>query len=190
MAVSADRRDSSVVTGLRAVRLGIALVVVLGAGLFATTAVATPRAESSVQPLNHAVLEAINAFRVAHHLVPLTLSPRLDRSALAHSLQMGARGYFGHPSANGTAFWRRIAHYYGSRHYGYWSVGENLLWASPDVTAPAAMKMWIASPEHLRNLLTPGWRSIGISAVHVLRAPGVYHGLDVTIITTDFGVRR
>jgi hypothetical protein len=52
------------------------------------------------------------------------------------------------------------------------------------------MKMWIASPEHLRNLLTPEWRRVGISAVHVLHAPGVYDGLPVTIVTTDFGVRR
>jgi hypothetical protein len=29
-----------------------------------------------------------------------------------------------------------------------------------------------------------------VSAVHVARAPGAFHGLGVTIITTDFGVRR
>ena len=69
------------------------------------------------------------------------------------------------------------------------SVGENLLWASPNVSAGHAMTMWIASPEHLQNLLTPRWRQIGISAVHVVRAPGVFHGLRVTIITTDFGAR-
>ena len=69
-------------------------------------------------------------------------------------------------------------------------MGENLLWASPNVSAGHAMKLWIASPEHLRNLLTRQWRQIGVSAVHATAAPGVFHGLDVTIITTDFGVRR
>jgi uncharacterized protein YkwD len=136
------------------------------------------------------VLVAINKFRVSHHLVPLREAPGLDASARQHSMEMGADGYFAHPSANGTAFWRRIEHYFPSRNYAYWSVGENLLWSSPDVSAAAAMRMWIASPEHLRNLLTPAWRRIGVSAVHVVGAPGVYGGRTVTIITTDFGVRR
>jgi hypothetical protein len=39
-------------------------------------------------------------------------------------------------------------------------------------------------------MLDPQWREIGVSAVHSLRAPGVYHGLAVTIVTTDFGVRK
>jgi uncharacterized protein YkwD len=140
--------------------------------------------------LNRQVLAAVNKFRTAHGLVPLRDSHALDRSARQHSLEMGKDGYFAHSSADGTSFWRRIQHYYGSRNYGHWSVGENLLWASPAVSAGHAMTMWIASPEHLRNLLTPQWREIGISAVHVVRAPGVFHGLRVTIITTDFGVRR
>jgi uncharacterized protein YkwD len=46
------------------------------------------------------------------------------------------------------------------------------------------------SPEHRANLLNGRWREIGISAVHAVAAPGTYDGLDVTIITTDFGVRR
>jgi uncharacterized protein YkwD len=179
------------VVGSRTLRLAVVLLAVVAAGVFAvTSAHARTRSETQLSTLNHQVLNAINAFRVAHHLVPLRESPRLARSASQHSFEMGADGYFAHPSANGTAFWKRIEHYFGSSSYGYWSVGENLLWSSPDVSAAAAMKMWIASPEHLRNLMTPSWRRIGVSSVHVLHAPGVYHGLPVTIITTDFGVRR
>jgi uncharacterized protein YkwD len=103
---------------------------------------------------------------------------------------MGAVGYFGHSSADGTVFWRRIRHYYGARNYPYWSVGENLLWSSPSVSAAGAMKMWIASPEHLRNMLTARWREIGVSAVRVVDAPGIFGGRRVTIITTDFGDRH
>jgi len=132
----------------------------------------------------------VNSFRVAHGLVPLHESAALDRSARKHSLEMGRLGYFGHASADGTAFWRRIQHFYTEGNYSYWSVGENLLWAAPSVSAGGAMKMWIASPEHLRNLLNAHWRQIGVSAVRVVRAPGVFHGLRVTVITTDFGVRR
>jgi uncharacterized protein YkwD len=176
--------------GWNSLRFGVALAGVATAALLATSASAGGRSEASLQTLNHQVLVAVNQFRAAHHLHALTLSRALDRSASEHSLQMGKDGYFAHPSADGTAFWRRIQRYYASRHYAYWSVGENLLWAAPTVSAGRAMKMWIASPDHLRNLLTPQWRQIGVSAVHVVRAPGVYHGLGVTIITTDFGVRR
>jgi uncharacterized protein YkwD len=68
-------------------------------------------------------------------------------------------------------------------------VGENLVWASPALDAQHALQLWLASPEHRANLMNPRWREIGVSAVHAASAPGVYHGLPVTIITTDFGAR-
>lgn len=171
-------------------RLGIVGLALLAAGVLAASALAKSCSERSVPALNRQVLAAVNRFRAAHGLVPLRESAALDRSARQHSLEMGKDGYFGHSSADGTSFWRRIQQYYGSRNRAYWSVGENLLWAAPSVSAGHAMKLWIASPEHLRNLMSAQWREIGVSAVHVLRAPGVFHGLGVTIITTDFGVRR
>jgi uncharacterized protein YkwD len=159
-------------------------------GTAAGPARATVRGERSLRTLNHQLLTAVNSFRAAHHLVPLRESRALDRSARAHSLEMGKDGYFGHSSADGTAFWRRIAQYYSERNHRYWSVGENLLWAAPSVSAKRALAMWIASPEHLRNLLSPRWREIGLSAVHVRGAPGVFQGQSVTIVTNDFGFRK
>jgi uncharacterized protein YkwD len=103
---------------------------------------------------------------------------------------MGASGYFEHESLDGTAFWKRIARWYGSSGYAYWSVGENLLWSAPDVDAPGAIDLWMHSPEHRANILSPRWREIGISAQHFASAAGAYKGAEVTIITTDFGVRR
>jgi uncharacterized protein YkwD len=172
-------------------RLAITLAALAAtAGLFAASALATARSERNLPGLNGQVLAAVNRFRVAHGLVPLHESTALDRSARQHSLEMGRIGYFDHPSANGTAFWKRIRHYYPARGHSYWSVGENLVWASPSESAAGAMNLWIASPPHLKNLLSPQWRQIGVSAVTVVDAPGVYHGQRVTIITTDFGVRR
>jgi uncharacterized protein YkwD len=168
----------------------LAIGTVAAGGGSASPAHATARTETSLRTLNHQILVAVNAFRTAHHLVPLRDSRSLDRSARQHSLEMGRDGYFGHSSADGSAFWVRIKQYYASRSYRSWSVGENLLWAAPSISAKAALALWIASPEHLRNLLTPRWREIGISAVHVSSAPRVYHGQTVTIVTTDFGVRK
>jgi uncharacterized protein YkwD len=190
MAVRTDLADGVGVVRFKAVSLAVAVVAFAVAGVLTTTALATTRSERSLRRLNHQVLAAVNSFRVAHGLHALRESSGLDNSARQHSLEMGRLGYFAHSSADGTSFWRRIQHYYGSRNYTQWSVGENLLWAAPSVSAGHAMKMWIASPEHLRNLLTPQWRQIGVSAVHVAAAPGVYGGHGVTIITTDFGSRR
>jgi uncharacterized protein YkwD len=190
MAPLPDCRNRVSVNGARALRLAIAVAMLVATGLLAASALGGARSERNLQTLNRQVLKAVNSFRVAHGLVPLRESAALDSSARQHSFEMGRLGYFGHPSANGTAFWQRIQHYYGARNYSLWSVGENLLWSAPTVSAARALNLWIASPEHLRNLLTPQWRQIGVSAVHVVGAPGVFDGLRVTIVTTDFGVRR
>jgi uncharacterized protein YkwD len=190
MAVFPYCRNRVGVTGARALRIAVAAAVLVVSGLFAASALATGRSERTMQTLDRQVLAAVNRFRVGHGLVPLRESPALDGSARQHSLEMGRDGYFGHSSADGTAFWRRIQHYFRARNHSYWSVGENLVWGAPTLSAGGAMQMWIASPEHLRNLLTAKWREIGVSAVHVVDAPGVFGGRRVTIITTDFGVRR
>ena len=136
------------------------------------------------------MLGDVNRLRRSHGLTVLRLSPKLSAAAAQHSNEMARVGYFSHDSANGSAFWRRVQRYYPSSGRQYWSVGENLLWASPDVDAAGAVKMWLASPEHRANLLKGDWREIGLSTVHVPSAPGVYHGLEVTIVTADFGVRK
>jgi uncharacterized protein YkwD len=120
----------------------------------------------------------------------LRLNARLTDAAAAHSRQMATDGYFDHTSADGTAFWKRIGRWYSAGGYHYWSVGENLLWSSPQVDPSGALQLWMNSPEHRANILSARWREIGVSALHLATAPGVYHGLEVTIITTDFGVRR
>jgi uncharacterized protein YkwD len=139
--------------------------------------------------LNHQLVAAINVFRAQHGLTPLTVSTDLNAAARQHSVEMGTDGYFDHPSYDGTAFWKRIQSYYSATGYSYWTVGENLLYMSPTISAADALKMWIASPEHKRNLLDKNWRDLGVSAVKVRNAPGVYGGDTVTIITADFGAR-
>ncbi len=190
MALLLDSGNRVRVSRAQTLRLGIVVAVLAASGLLAASALATGRSQRNLPTLSHQVLAAVNTFRVAHGLVPLRESGALDRSARQHSDEMGRLGYFGHASANGTVFWRRIRRYYRASGYSYWSVGENLLWASPSVSAGHALQLWVGSPEHLRNLLTAQWRQIGVSAVHVVDAPGVFKGLPVTVITTDFGVRR
>jgi uncharacterized protein YkwD len=190
MALLPDCSNGVHVNGARAARFAIAVAALVATGLLAASALATSHSEKSLGTLSHQVLAAVNRFRAAHGLVALRESAGLDRSARQHSLEMGRLGYFDHSSADGTVFWRRIRRYYGAKGFSYWSVGENLVWASPSLGAAGAMKLWITSPPHLRNLLSAQWRQIGVSAVSVARAAGVFHGRRVVIITTDFGVRR
>jgi uncharacterized protein YkwD len=177
-------------------RVGVRLLKPLVLAVVAAASLALPVSAAPVHTavargaLDTGVLRELNAIRVLHGLVPLKENSALDDSAAQHSREMGAVGYFEHNSANGTVFWKRIQNWYGSTDYRYWSVGENLLWSSPDVDALGALHMWMNSPEHRANILNPNWRQIGISSVHFDAAPGTYHGLAVTIITTDFGVRR
>jgi len=174
----------------RTLRVAALLLAVAAVAMTASVAHSSGKSEKQLPSLNRQVAAAINAFRVANGLTPLHVSPSLRASARQHSLEMGADGYFNHPSADGTAFWKRIQHYYNSDGYSYWTVGENLVWSSPGISASDALKLWIHSPEHLANLTSKDWVDLGVSSVHVPNAGGVYGGNTVTIITTDFGGRH
>jgi uncharacterized protein YkwD len=172
--------------GMAAVRIAALAAALALAAAFAGTAAAAV----SLSPLEQSILADINVVRSEHGLAALKMNTRLTVAARAHTRQMALDGYFAHESADGSSFWRRVQGFYRSAPWSVWSVGENLLWSSPDVTAPQALQLWLASPEHRKNLLDPRWREIGVAAVHTAHAPGVYAGREVTIVTTDFGVRR
>src|SRR5207248_8726031 len=127
----------------------LAVLSLAVAALTAAPAFASPRSPAeSLSPLEHKVLVDINAFRAQHHLAKLRLNVRLTAAARAHTRQMARDGYFAHSSADGSSFWRRIQRFYTSAPWRYWSVGENLLWSSPDIDAGGALKLWLNSPEH------------------------------------------
>jgi uncharacterized protein YkwD len=102
---------------------------------------------------------------------------------------MALAGYFSHTTLDGQDFGSRVRRFYGSRGYRTWRAGENLLWASPEVDADRALQMWLDSPAHRRILLTREWREIGLSAVHTASGRRAYEGMEVTIVTADFGSR-
>jgi uncharacterized protein YkwD len=175
----------------------ILVLVFVGAALVAGTADARSRddrAPASVQvakvsTLEDQVLTAINDLRRSNGLSELRLNAALSLAALGHSQSMAKRGFFSHDGYNGAPFWARIKPRYRPQRGNFWGVGENMVWASPDLSADETIQMWLDSPPHRKNLLTASWREVGLGAVHALGAPGVYQGLDVTILTADFGVR-
>ena len=155
-------------------------------------AVKTRRANAlaAANGLEYQVLVEVNQVRARYGLRPLRLSRALSTAADRHSRQMAMQGYFSHNSADGSAFWKRVKRHYRQSGYRFWSVGENLLWASPEIDAEETVRRWMRSPMHRANLLMPRWRDIGLAAVRAGSAPRAFRGLEVTIVTAEFGVRR
>jgi uncharacterized protein YkwD len=150
---------------------------------------ASPPAPSTTGYEN-VLLREINQVRAQNGLGALRSSTALAEAAEFHSKSMASRGFFAHESADGGSFWKRVERFYPSRGFRYWSAGENLAYGSPSMSADGAVRAWMGSPGHRANILSTSWTEIGIGAVHVDSAPGVYAGRPATIITTDFGVRR
>ena len=177
--------------GLRLTQTAVvAALAFVGVGAAGANAAGTPvRTVLSVSQLESQVLGELNAVRRSHGLAPLRLSQPLSAAADAHSRAMGRFGFFSHESRDGSEFWARVKRWYGPDGYRRWSVGENLLWSSGQLSAGTAIKMWMDSPAHRKNILTASWREVGLSAVAVAAAPGVYGGRNVVILTSDFGVR-
>jgi uncharacterized protein YkwD len=150
----------------------------------------TARAAITLEPrLDDAIVARLNAVRLSYGLGRVVLNTHLAAAAAMHSRELAAAGVFEHASPDGTAFWKRIERYYPATGFRAWDVGETLLWWSPGTTAATTVADWLASPHHRAILLTPSWREIGVAAVHDPAAPGVYRGLEVTIVTADFGTR-
>lgn len=166
--------------GVGALGAALAALTLPGAG---ATASGSARADRAVQS---ALLAGLNAVRAERGLSQLRPSPALERAALAHDREMLQFGFFGHSSYHGQAFWQRVERWYPPRGRG-WTVGENLLAASPNVTAFSTLSHWLASPVHRAVLYNPNWVSVGIAVIHVPSAGGIYAGEATTVVTADFG---
>lgn len=173
-------------TGFGALVAAFALAAMLGAG--STAQAAKSARGGAVSQFERSILVELNGVRRAHGLAPLRASAPLGAAADAHSRAMGRHGFFAHESRDGSSFGDRVRRYYPPRG-GAWSVGENLLWSTRGIDAKRAVELWMQSPGHRQNILTAQWREIGLAAVTFRAAPGIYGGMDVVIITTDFGVR-
>jgi uncharacterized protein YkwD len=131
----------------------------------------------------------VNTVREAHGLRPLRLSAQLERAAQAHTDDMVRRGYFEHDAPSGSTPLDRIraSGYIPSARDGY-AIGENIAWGTTKLATPKAIvDAWIASPEHLANMLNPHFTegAIGVDATLPASIAGGQAG---AIYTQDFGV--
>lgn len=117
----------------------------------------------SVSPSDEAkMLQMLNQARAQHGLAPLTLDPRLQAVARAHSNEMFQQGYFAHDSPTAGSPVDRL----NAAHIPYQTMGENIAYApNVDVAERALMQ----SPGHRANILSPEFSRVGIG---VVVAPG------------------
>ena len=168
----------------------LATAILVSCALAAPVRGELDRAGNEQRGFGRSVTVGMNAFRRQHGLAPLHASSALRAAAHQHSSEMAAAGYFGHRSRNGESLAHRVARFYPMGRHSYWAVGETLVWSTDALTPEAALEMWLQSGEHRAIILQARWRELGVSAVHVPVAPGVYANQEVTIVTADFGVRR
>lgn len=88
---------------------------------------------------------------------PLAMQSHLRVAARDHSEDMAAQDYFSHTSLDGRTFDQRIrqAGYIGSA-----PLGENI--AGGPVSAASTVSLWMSSPGHCANIMSPGFRAIGV----------------------------
>lgn len=163
----------------------LALVLALGAFQYGTAA---PSRHSAVQtnPFattgycadseDMAFLQLINDYRAQNGLGPLALSQKLADASYYHSSDMATKNYFSHTFADGTTWDQNI------RNFGYTyntSMGENI--AAGYATAATVFTAWKNSPGHNANMLTSGFKAIGIARAYSSTSTYGWYW------TTDFG---
>ena len=156
-------------TGLPTLRIALFLTACALCASAAASAATVQQATNQTS-----LLQAVNAARIEHGLLPLRLDSGLDQAAEAHTLDMLANHYFGHGD-------------FGSRMVALGlngNLGENLAWGTGRYArARSIVHMWLTSAEHRANVLRPEFRRIGFGV-----ATGPFQGRhDAIVVTADFG---
>lgn len=134
-----------------------------------------------------ATLCLLNEQRPAYGLAPLSVNRSLGKVAGRYSALMVRKRFFDHVSPRGSTLISRVrsatSYLRGSRS---WALGENIAWGLGSLGTPAAaVDAWMHSPEHRANILTPGYRNIGIGVA--TGAPVSSQHMPGATYTTDFG---
>lgn len=131
-------------------------------------------------PPERAVVHAVNVERAAHGLRPLRVARSLTRAAEIHSRDLLRQGRVGHDSSDGASFSLRIA-----RAGRFREAGEVVAFSPRhSATARAVVRLWMRSPIHRQELLSPNYRLLGVGRVR-----GPLGGRRGTLVTADLATR-
>jgi uncharacterized protein YkwD len=144
---------------------------------------------SNLPLIRASVLCLINTERAEHGKEPLQSNTNLEQAAESHGREMLALDYFAHVAPSGLTPVERIREtgYVPSSEVGY-VLGENLAWGTLSLATPEAIvNAWIASPEHLANILEGRYRETGID-VEPQAPESLAEGVEGALYTQEFGV--
>lgn len=158
--------------------------------------------------LVEAIQASVDSVRRAHDRAPLDWSEVIAQVAASHSVDMARHDFFSHKSPNGldpndraraanlrtrilagdylidglgeNLFLAHLYHSYVWRQDESASDGVQVAWKTPAELAHEAVHLWMESPEHRRNLLSPLYRSGGMGV-----AFGDY---ETVFVTCNFSV--
>jgi len=174
---------------MRCLAVLVAALAVACAPASAAPPAAPDRGLERLETLETAVLRELNRPRSARGFRALRTTAALHSAAVSHSRAMLELSFFGHESADGTAFDDRIRRSYSDRGWDTWSVAETLVAGSSAMDARDVVAAWIGSPSHRAIILAAGWRDAGIGAMFTPVAPGDFGGTATLVVTADVGVR-
>jgi uncharacterized protein YkwD len=124
----------------------------------------------------------VNVVRRAYGLRALRDNRALDRSAVLKADAVRRCGFTHTPCGMGFTRTFQSAGYLPARAFG-----ENLAWGQADLGSPVrTLGMWLASPGHRANLLSPTWRDVGTADLQ----GSMFGRGGVTLWVMEFGRRR
>ncbi|MBG0827760.1 CAP domain-containing protein [Planomonospora sp. ID67723] len=117
-----------------------------------------PAGAPALSLMEREVVRLTNAAREQAGCAPFKIDVRLVRSARVHSAEMASSGLFSHDSPDGSSPWDRME---GA---GYFDGGaENI--GRGSTSAEEAVRSWMASSGHRRNILNCALTATGVGVV-------------------------
>jgi uncharacterized protein YkwD len=148
----------------------------------------TPEA-GNLEAIDAATLCLVNQERARHGEQPLQPNGQLAEAAQGHSEEMVSEDYFAHVAPSGETPVGRVeaTGYLPNQQVGY-TLGENIAWGTLGLSTPSAIvAAWIASPEHLANILYSPYRDTAIGVAPEAPA-SLAEGQQGAVYSQEFGV--
>jgi uncharacterized protein YkwD len=142
-----------------------------------------------IEQIEQATLCLVNQERARDDELPLQLDAKLAQAAESHCQEMVSQDYFAHVAPDGETPLQRVeaTGYLPNSQVGY-TLGENIAWGTLSLATPSSIvAAWIASPEHLANILNSAYRETAVSVVPAAPA-SLAEGQAGAIYTQEFGV--
>jgi len=143
----------------------------------------------NIEAIDTATLCLVNQERARNGELPLQPNAQLEQAAQGHSEEMVEDDYFAHVAPSGLTPAARVEEtgYVPNQQVGY-TLGENIAWGTVQLSTPAAIvAAWIASPEHLENILYAPYRDTAVGVVPEAPA-SLAAGASGAVYSQEFGV--